>query len=124
MSERTILSPGLLWTTIGSIALVFLGAFESLAVTTIMPTIARELDGEALYSLAFSGTLAASVIGMVVAGRLADDAGPVRPLLIALVVFVAGLALSGTALTMEAFVIGRVLQGLGNGGITVALYVV
>jgi MFS family permease len=124
MSKLTILSPSLFWTTIGSIALVFLGAFESLAVTTIMPTIARELDGESLYSLAFSGTLAASVIGMVVAGRLSDDAGPARPLIIALAVFVAGLAISGTALTMEVFVTGRVLQGLGNGAITVALYVV
>lgn len=124
MSHRTILSPGLLWPTIGSIALIFLGAFETLAVTTIMPTIARELNGQNLYSLAFSGTLAASVIGMVVAGRLSDDAGPARPLVIALAVFVVGLALSGTAMSMQVFVVGRVLQGLGNGAITVALYVV
>ncbi len=123
-TKQTILSPGLLWTTIGSIALIFLGAFETLAVTTIMPTIARDLDGESLYSLAFSGTLAASVIGMVVAGRLSDNNGPVRPLIIALVVFLAGLLVSGTALSMDVFVVGRVLQGLGNGAITVALYVV
>lgn len=124
MSTPTLLSPSLRWTTIGSIALIFLGAFESLAVTTIMPTIARELDGESLYSAAFSGTLAASVIGMVVVGRWADAGGPTRPLIIAMAVFVAGLALSGTAATMEIFVLGRVLQGLGSGGITVALYVV
>jgi len=124
MSKQTILSSGLLWTTIGSIALVFLGAFESLAVTTIMPTIARDLDGESLYSLAFSGTLAASIIGMVVAGRLADQTGPAKPLVIAIAVFIVGLVFSGTALNMEVFVVGRVLQGLGNGAIIVSLYVV
>ena len=119
-----LLSPAYLWTTIGSITLIFLGAFESLAVTTIMPTISRELDGEALYSLAFSGTLAAGVVGMVVAGGWADRRGPSRPLVAAMTVFVVGLVLSGTATDMFVFIGGRLLQGLGSGAIIVALYVV
>jgi MFS family permease len=119
-----LLSPQYLWTTIGSITLIFLAAFEALAVTTIMPTISRELDGEALYSLAFSATLAAGVIGMVVAGGWADRVGPNRPLVTAMAVFVVGLALSGTAADMSVFIVGRFLQGLGSGAINVALYVV
>ena len=124
MPRLTLLSPQLRWTTIGSIALIFLGAFESLAVTTIMPTVSRELNGEALYSLAFSGTLAASIVGTVVAGGWADRRGPSRPLIIAMAVFVVGLVLSGTAESMVVFIVGRFLQGLGSGGIIVALYVV
>jgi len=124
MPRLTLLSPELRWTTIGSIALIFLGAFESLAVTTIMPTVSRELDGVTLYSLAFSGTLAASIVGTVVAGGWADRRGPSRPLIIAMAVFVVGLILSGTAETMVVFIVGRFLQGLGSGGIIVALYVV
>lgn len=120
----TIWSPQFLWTSIGSNALIFLSAFEALAVTTIMPTISRDLDGEALYSVAFSGMLAASVIGMVVAGRWADNLGPTRPLLIAVVVFLVGLMVSGTAESMPVFIVGRVLQGLGSGGVGVAIYVV
>jgi MFS family permease len=119
-----LMSPQYRWTTIGSISLIFLAAFESLAVTTIMPTISRDLDGEALYSLAFSSTLAAGVIGMVVAGGWADRSGPNRPLIAAMMVFVVGLALSGTAGDMTVFVLGRFLQGLGSGAINVALYVV
>ena len=119
-----LMSPQYRWTTIGSISLIFLAAFESLAVTTIMPTISRDLHGEALYSLAFSSTLAAGVIGMVVAGGWADRSGPNRPLIAAMVVFVVGLALSGTAGDMTVFVLGRFLQGLGSGAINVALYVV
>jgi MFS family permease len=111
-------------TTIGSFALIFLGAFEALAVTTIMPTVAEELRGQAFFAVAFAATIAASVIGMVAAGRWSDGSGPVAPLVAGGAVFVVGLVLSGTALEMGVFVVGRFLQGLGNGAIIVALYVV
>lgn len=123
-APASLFSPRYLWTTIGANALIFLGAFESLAVTTIMPTISAELDGRALYSVAFSGTLAASVIGMVVAGGWADRVGPSRPLIAAIAVFLVGLLLSGTATDMVIFIVGRILQGLGSGAINVALFVV
>jgi len=111
------------WTTIGAFTLIFLGAFESLAVTTVMSTITTDLDGEAFYSLAFSGTLAASVIGMVVAGGWADRSGPSRPLITAIATFIVGLLLSGTAVDMGVFIVGRFFQGLGSGAISVALFV-
>jgi len=119
-----IFAPQLLWTTIGAFALIFLGAFETLAVTTIMPTISRDLDGQALYSVAFSSTLAASVIGMVLAGRWSDRTGPARPLIAAMAVFTVGLLVAGFAGTMGIFIVGRFLQGLGSGALIVALYVV
>jgi MFS family permease len=119
-----LLAPQYFWTTVGAITLLFLGAFETLAVTTIMPTVSRELDGQALYSLAFAATLAASVIGMVVAGGWSDRRGPSGPLVFAMVVFVVGLVLSGTADNMYVFIVGRFLQGLGSGATIVALYVV
>ena len=50
-----ILSGAYLWITVGACALVFLGAFESLAVTTVMPAVSADLDGERLYALAFAG---------------------------------------------------------------------
>ncbi|MBH0053819.1 MFS transporter [Salinibacterium sp. SWN139] len=120
----SIFSAHLLWTTIGAFALIFLGAFETLAVTTIMPTISRDLDGQALYSVAFSSTLAASVIGMVLAGQWSDRTGPAKPLIAAMAVFTLGLLAAGFAGTMGIFIAGRFLQGLGSGGLIVALYVV
>jgi MFS family permease len=124
VASNRLLAPQYLWTTVGAITLIFLGAFESLAVTTIMPTVSRELDGQALYSLAFSATLAASVIGMVVAGGWSDRRGPSGPLIASMAVFVVGLVLSGTAGNMYVFIVGRFLQGLGSGATIVALYVV
>jgi MFS family permease len=123
-AERTILGRPYLLTTLGAWSLVFLAAFESLAVTTIMPIVTADLHGRALYSLAFSATLATGVVGTVVGGAWADKHGPARPLFLSISGFVAGLAVAGTASSMAVFVAGRALQGLGAGGITVALYVV
>ena len=71
-----IFRPPYLWVTVGTCALVFLAAFESLAVTTIMPLVSRELNGGSLYALAFAGPLATGVIGMVGAGNWSDRRGP------------------------------------------------
>jgi MFS family permease len=110
--------------TIGACALVFLAAFESLAVTTIMPVVSRELDGASLYALAFAGPLATGVIGMVAAGNWSDRRGPTVPLYASVALFVLGLIIAGTAASMPMLVIGRLVQGLGGGALTVALYVV
>lgn len=110
--------------TIGAIALVFVSAFENLAVTTVMPVISAELDGAALYAVAFAAPLAISVLGMVVAGTWADRAGPQTPLYASVALFVLGLLIAGTATSMGAVVAGRLVHGLGGGAMTVALYVV
>lgn len=119
-----IWDPRVVWVTIGSVALVLLAAVQALAVTTVMPVVSRELDGAALYAAAFSATLATSVIGMVATGAWSDRAGPMPPLSAATGLFVAGLLIAGLAPTMELLVLGRLVQGLGAGGQTVALYVV
>jgi len=112
------------WVTIGAVAMIFLAATQALAVTTVMPVVSDDLDGAALYAVAFSGTLATSVIGMVAVGAWCDRTDPVLPLASAVALFVGGLVLAGAAPTMEVLVVGRLLQGLGTGGQTVALYVV
>lgn len=119
-----ILQRPYLLATAGACALVFLAAFESMAVTTIMPLVSRELDGAGLYALAFAGPLATGVIGMVAAGNWADRRGPAAPLYASVALFAAGLFIAGTAVSMPMLVAGRLVQGLGGGAMTVALYVV
>ena len=106
------------------VGLVFLAAFEALAVTTIMPSVSADLDGRAWFSAAFSATLAASVVGMVAGGLWSDRSGPRLPLLVSVAVFAGGLLLAGLAPGIELFVAARFLQGFGAGAMTVALYVV
>jgi MFS family permease len=121
---ESIFGTRLIWVTVGSSALVFLAAFESLAVTTIMPLISRGLDGATLYALAFAGPLSTAVIGMVIAGNWSDRSGPILPLYLSIALFACGLLVAGSASNMTVFVAGRLLQGLGSGAMTVALYVV
>jgi len=110
--------------TIGMVALISLIAFEALAVTTAMPTVARELDGLRLYALAFGGVLATSVIGMTLSGRWSDRKGPAPALWVGLICFVAGLLIAGFAHDMPTLLIGRLVQGLGAGCLFPALYVI
>ncbi|MEW2460420.1 MULTISPECIES: MFS transporter [Microbacterium] len=115
---------GRIWVTVGAVALIFLAAIEALAVTTVMPIVSAALDGEALFAVAFAGTLATSVIGMVATGAWSDARGPRGALYVAVALFIVGLLISGFATSMPQFLIGRLVQGLGTGGQTVALYVV
>ena len=125
-SERRsgILSPAYVATTVGMFGLIAFVAFEAMAVTTVMPTVARDLDGFALYALSFAAPLASGVVGMVGAGMWSDRAGPRDPLLISMALFSLGLLVCGTAPSMEVLIGGRVVQGLGGGALTVGLYVV
>ncbi|MFI6456083.1 MFS transporter [Streptosporangium amethystogenes] len=109
--------------TVGMVALISLVAFEYLAVATAMPVVADELDGHALYGLAFSGAMAAGVIATVLGGRWGDVRGPVAPLWAGVALFAAGLVVAGAAPTMDVFVVGRFVQGFGGGVFQVAMYV-
>ncbi|MGP3956123.1 MFS transporter [Nonomuraea sp. 3N208] len=110
--------------TAGLVAMVSLVAFEYMAVAIAMPVVAKELGGLELYGLAFSGAMAASVVGTVLGGRWADVGGPQAPLWTGAAGFAAGLVVAGLAPTMEVLIAGRFLQGFGGALVSVALYVV
>ena len=110
--------------TVAALMLIAQIAFESLAVTTAMPTVARALDGLSLYAVAFGITFATSMVGMVVSGQWSDAKGPAPALISGVAWFAAGLLLAGLATSMLGLIIGRAMQGFGSGQIIVALYVI
>ncbi|MGW6448821.1 MFS transporter [Lentzea sp. NPDC055074] len=116
-------SPERRWPTTGILLLVTLFAFEAMGVGTAMPTMVRELKGEALYAWPFLANLAASVMATVFSGRLSDRRGPKPAILIGVVLFLAGLVVAGIAENMAVLLAGRVLQGFGVGFLIVAVYV-
>jgi MFS family permease len=109
--------------TVGLLMTITIIASESLSVVTIMPVVARDLHGLRLYGWVFSAFMLASLVGIVAAGRQADRHGPAQPYIAGLILFSAGLVVSGTAPTMPVLVAGRALQGLGAGAIPAVAYV-
>lgn len=111
-------------TTLGVFSLAFLFAFEALAVATVMPDVAADLDGLRWYAVAFAAPLAAGIVALAAGGPQVDRLGPGPALRVGLVVFGAGVLVAGLAPTMPVFVVGRLVHGYGGGLIGVALYVV
>jgi MFS family permease len=109
--------------TAGLVLTVTLVAFESLAISTVMPVVADDLGGLRLYGWVFSGFFLGSLMGIVVAGQLADERGTRLPFLIGLSCFAVGLAVGATAGSMGVLVAGRVAQGFGAGAIPAVAYV-
>ena len=62
--------------TVGLLLTVAGVAFEALAVTTAMPATFYDLDGMAFYGWAFSAFGLTNLIGVVIAGDVADRRGP------------------------------------------------
>jgi len=109
--------------TVGLVLSITLVAFEALAIATILPVVGRQLGDLRLYGWVFSAFLLASLIGIVVAGTLADRVPLWRPMLAGLALFALGLVVGGTAPGMAVLVAGRAVQGLGAGVVPAVGYV-
>jgi MFS family permease len=114
-SDRRLLTAGL-------IGLVTAVAFEGMAVPTVMPAIVAELGQLELYGWAFSAFWLTNIIGITLAGSDADRRGPARAFVVGVVLFAAGMAVSGVASDMPIVIAGRAIQGFGSGAIGSVVY--
>ena len=110
--------------TVGLVLNVTFVAFEALAIAAIMPLVAEDLSGIALYGWVFSAFLLADLVGIVLAGELADRFGPAVPFGAGLALFAAGLLIGGLAPSMPVLVAARAVQGFGAGAIPAVAYMV
>jgi MFS family permease len=120
--EQSIVDQRHVVLTLGILLLTAMSALETLAVTTIASTIAKELGGIALYSWIFSASLLAQMVGTVVAGQWADQRGIRNPFLTSLGTFAVGILVASLASNMPIFIVARALQGLGAGGLLNSVY--
>ncbi len=109
--------------TIGLVLAVTLVAFEALAIATVLPVVGRHLGDLRLYGWVFSSFMLSSLIGIAVAGTLADRGPLGRPMIAGLALFAVGLVMGGTAPDMPVLVAGRAVQGLGAGVVPAVAYV-
>ena len=109
--------------TVGLVFLVTLVAFEGLAVATALPVVRRDLGGIELYGLVFSAYMLTNLVGITFAGQQADHGSPAGAFAAGLILFGAGLVISGAAPSMAVLVAGRAVQGFGGGCISTVAYV-
>lgn len=98
-------------------------AFETLAVATVLPETAADLNGLGLYGAVFSAFLLTNLVGIVASGLLADRDGPAMPFVGGILLFVTGLFIGGFAPAMPVLIVGRALQGFGAGAVSAISYV-
>ncbi|MGD0862097.1 MAG: MDR family MFS transporter [Candidatus Limnocylindrales bacterium] len=103
---------------LGAILLaMFLGALDQTIVGPVLPRISTELNGADLYTWVVTSYLVTSTAAIPVYGKLSDYFGRKPMLLVGIVLFLVGSALSGLSQTMWELIMFRGLQGLGAGAL-------
>ncbi len=95
---------------------MFLAAVDQTLLATATPSIAGSLGGLRDSSWIMVAYLLAAAVIVPLYGRLGDSRGKRTTLLWALGVFTVGSLICSLAQTMPQLIIGRVVQGLGGGG--------
>ena len=96
---------------------LLLGALDQTIVGTALPTIVTDLRGNDLYTWVVTIYLLTSTISVPFYGKLSDLYGRKPLLIIGIVIFLIGSALSGLSQTMEQLILFRGIQGLGAGAL-------
>lgn len=90
-------------------------AFDATIISTILPEVAKALDGMSLYSWAATAYFLAVSVTILVFGRLSDVFGRKWLMLLALLTVSIGSTLGGLAMNMPELIGARIVQGVGGG---------
>jgi EmrB/QacA subfamily drug resistance transporter len=107
-----IILPGLLMA-------MLLAMLDQLVVGTALPRIVGDLGGATHLSWVVTAYVLASTITTPFYGKLGDMYGRKRFFIAAIIIFLAGSALSGLSSSMAELITFRAIQGLGAGGLMV-----
>ncbi len=108
---------------LATLAMVTTSAFADRAVSTVLPTVARELDGLPWFGAASAAPLISYLVATALAGVWTDRRGPAAPLRLGVTTFALASAASGLAPAMVPFVLARVVGGVAEGMLDVSLTV-
>lgn len=96
-----------------------LSALDSTILSTVLPTIAKELNSEEMYVWAINGYFVSQTAVQPLYGQLADIFGRRWPMIVSVALFALGSDICGGASSSDMLIAARVVQGLGGGGINV-----
>ncbi len=108
---------GLIFT--GLMLAMVLASLDQTIVSTALPTIVGELGGLNALAWVVTAYLLTSTVSTPLYGKLGDQFGRKRIFQIAIVIFLVGSALCGTATSIGQLIAYRAVQGIGGGGLMV-----
>lgn len=91
-------------------------------VTTVLPSVVRDIGGLDWYAWNTTLFVVASIVGAALSVRLLSALGPRGACIAALAVFALGSAACGSATSMPWMLAGRCVQGLGGGTLAALSY--
>jgi MFS family permease len=102
---------------------IFLHATNETMVATIMPAMVRDIDGVEFVGWSFAVYEIGSIIAGAASGRLVFLVSLRANMVIAALLFMAGCIVCGLAISMPWFLLGRLLEGFGGGGLVALAFV-
>ena len=112
-----LFAPAVRRQSIALLTTVALSAFQALAVSAALPSIAADLGDVSLLPWVISSYLLASGVATVAAGALVDRLGVAPVFRGSIALFVLGGTLAGFVPSMPLLVAARVVHGLGSGAV-------
>jgi EmrB/QacA subfamily drug resistance transporter len=101
----------------GLMVALLLAALDQTIVATALPRVVSDLGGITQYSWVFTAYMLGSTVTVPLYGKLGDAHGRKPLFIVAIVIFLVGSALCGTAQNMWQLVVFRAVQGIGAGGL-------
>ncbi|MCB0893286.1 MAG: MFS transporter, partial [Propionibacteriaceae bacterium] len=93
----------------------FAGAMQGIAYSTVLPVMARDLDGFALFGATLAAGSVAAVLMLSFTAPILQRVPPLRVLVVATALYVVGAALAVFAPTMGWVLAGTVVRGIAAG---------
>lgn len=101
---------------------LWLHATNTMLISTTLPSVVESIGGHRLLSWAFSLYLIGSVVSGTQMSVYAHRFGFRSTIVGAAVTYLAGCVICGLASNMPVFLVGRIVQGLGGGGLVSLVY--
>lgn len=110
---------GIVLLFIGLVLAMLLASLSQTVLSAAMPTMVGELGGVDQMLWVMTAFMLASTITMPIYGKMSDLIGRKGPMIFAIVAFVIGSVVGALAPDMGVLITGRIVQGLGGGGLVI-----
>ncbi|MGM7698035.1 DHA2 family efflux MFS transporter permease subunit [Microbacterium sp. A84] len=110
---------GIILLFIGLVLAMLLASLSQTVLSAAMPTMVGELGGVDQMLWVMTAYILASTIMMPIYGKMSDLIGRKGPMIFAIVTFMAGSVIGALAPDMTVLIAGRIVQGVGGGGLII-----